>query len=961
LFGAFSASQIEKAKQMVAKNPSLLNTPQAKKMMQQHQKDLVAKGSYSDTKQKVEPVENDIEFKQKQENRYSEDKLKFQQQDIQLDKNTKPVEKNTLIRLSPQNYKSNDEELYRIKSAHNTREHKELERFSKEFFRNKNKILQKNINAPKDYIINRGDTITFWIYGATNQEHELIVNSQGNINIPEIGPVRVAGERYSEVKELLTNYLSSSYKNSDVVVDLNSYSTAQVTLTGFVNTPGIFNTTSVSSVKDILIEAHGVSEVGSVRNIKVKRDGRTIATIDYYHLLSLGLDHGDIVLQPNDTIYVPRAYGLIRLEGAVNKEAIYEIERGESLSHILKIAGGIQSKADGMKIYIKRYDHNRQIKYHKISIKDAARFILRDGDEVYVGSMDRSNERYIEIIGNVLSEGKREINSDSIQLSQLLRKEIRNGKLNTLFLENTQLDYAIVKRVNENLQPVMYNINLENILNGSDDFTLYNRDQLYIFNKLDIAINPYVTIKQATTQTDALKNEKEEKALLEKQKREQEGDTSQLSKLNLPKEEKKEKRTILMNEGKYLFTEGMTLKDIINLAGVKSPFDKQKVKVISYDKDNKTTQVNIVDFSQNPEYPLKEFDTVYLFDVFETTPVPKAYISGEVVHPGSYEVSDNMMLSDFINSAGGLSDKAYPKECEIIRYYVENGERKKKILNIDMQNASVCEIYPYDEINIKKIPYWNDRRTVFISGEVKFPGSYTISSGEKLSSVIKRAGGYTDDAFLYGAHFTRVKIAKMQKESLRRELSKLKEQVILVGLQSAGSKSMNPISISEGIAAVESLIKEAELLEPKGRVTINLENDLDSFSNCSSDLTLQDGDKLHIPSINDTVVVNGEVMNPTAMAYSGDNIKDYISRSGGLTEIADTDHIYVIHANGEARKATLGSYLFSSNKVSVKKGDVIIVPKKLMFERGIDIMSNVADIFYKLSLTVAAMHTVGAL
>jgi len=943
LYGGFSAAQIQQAKEMVAKNPSLLNTPQAKKMIQQNQSTDVNDINI----QKNEPIKNNIEFVPDN----SSSNKGTMQKNIKTDN----------LRLIPQQYKSNNEELYRIKSSAEKRRHKKLQRFSKEFFRNKNKIAQKNINAPKDYIINRGDTISFWVYGATNQEHQLIVNNQGNINIPEIGPVKVAGEQYSEVKELLTNYLSSSYKNSDVVVDLNSYSTAQVTLTGFVNAPGIFNTTSVSSVKDILIEAHGVSDVGSVRKIQVKRNGRTIATIDYYHLLTLGLDHGDVVLQPNDTIYVPRAYGLIKLEGAVNKEAIYEIERSESLGHILKIAGGVESKADSLKVYIKRYDNNRAIKYLKISLREAKNFRLKDGDEVYVGEMDITNEQYVEIIGNVISEGRKEIHGDTIKLSTLLKSQMKNGKLKSFFLENTQLDYAVVKRVDENLQPIMYNINLSNILSGSDDFTLLNRDQLYIFNKLDTGINPYVTIKQVSTQKNILQKQEQEEALLKEQKREQEGDTSQLSKLNIAKDDKSVKHSILMNDGKYLFTEGMTLKDVINLAGVKSPFDKQKVKVVSFDQSSKTTEVKLIDYEQNPEYRLKAFDTIYLFDVFETTPVPKAFISGEVIHPGSYEVSNNMMLLDFINSAGGLSDKAYPKECEIIRYKIVNGERKKEILNIDMQNAAVCEIYPYDEINIKKIPFWNDRRTVFLSGEVKFPGSYTIGRGEKLSSVIQRAGGYTDEAFLYGAYFTRVKIAKMQKESLRRQLSKLKEQVILVGLQSAGSKSMNPISISEGITAVESLIKEAERLEPKGRITINLVDNLNSFTNCASDLTLQDGDKLHIPSINDTVVVNGEVMNPSAMAYYSDSIKDYISKSGGVTEIADTDHIYVIHANGEAQKATLGSYLFSSNKVTIKKGDVIIVPKKLMFERGIDIMSNVADIFYKLSLTVAAMHTVGAL
>ena len=236
-----------------------------------------------------------------------------------------------------------------------------------------------------------------------------------------------------------------------------------------------------------------------------------------------------------------------------------------------------------------------------------------------------------------------------------------------------------------------------------------------------------------------------------------------------------------------------------------------------------------------------------------------------------------------------------------------------------------------------------------------------IHSGEKLSSVIERAGGFTDEAFLYGAVFTRKEIAVLQKKSLARSLSKLKEQVILASLRASGSKTMGQISVKEGIQAVQSLIDEAEKLTPIGRISINLTCNLESFKGSPSDLTLKDGDTLIIPSHNDTVVVSGEVMNPMALTYMGENVRQYIRRTGGLTEIADSDHIYVLHANGEAQKASLGSYLFSSNNVDVKRGDVIIIPKKIMFERGIDIASDIADIVYKLTLTVAALNTVGVL
>jgi protein involved in polysaccharide export with SLBB domain len=917
---AFSAAQIQQAKAAVAANPSLLNTSQAKQLMQQQ--GISGKNSV-DMSRKELTVKNSVDLGDTSTTGSDDN-------DVLRKKLKNKNEVRTRLRLNPLEYKTNDQKLWEIKSAQSTIKRGNLKRFALTFFRNKNKINPNRIVAPADYIINKGDIITFWIYGATNKQEKLEVDARGNINIPQVGPVHVAGEKFQEVKELLTNYLASSYKNSQVVVDLNSFSTAQVTVTGFVKAPGIYNTTSVSSVKDVLIQAGGISDVGSVRKIEVRRNGRLIETIDYYHLLTLGRDHGDTVLQSGDVIHIPRAYGLIAIDGEVNTPAIYEIEPGETLAHILQFAGGLKAAASGKKIYVKRYNRHRNVEYQTLTLSQARRFVTHDGDEVYIGKLNKIDERYIDVQGNVVDAGKKHIGSHKIRLSTFLKQQLKGGKRNTFFLENTQFDYAVIKRVEDDLTPKIYHVNLENVLNGTEDFTLKNKDILYIFNKLDTAVNPYVEITQAMSA-----------------KEQREGKTE------APK--------LLMQEGKFQYTEGMTLRDLINMAGVQSAFDTTRVKVVSYDNTHKKARVKIVNYDKDPDFQLAPFDQVVLFDYFEVNPMKTATIAGEVVKPGTYPISEAMTLAEFIKSAGGLNEKAYPKTCEIIRYYVKNGERKKKIINLDLSKISTFIVQAHDEINIKRIPYWYDKKYITLKGEFRFPGTYVIHNGEKLSSVIERAGGFTDDAFLYGAVFSRKEIAKLQKKSLQRSLSKLKEQVILASLRASGSKTMGQISITEGIQAVQSLIEEAEKLTPIGRISINLTSDIDSLKYSRSDLTLKDGDVLYVPSCNDTVVVSGEVMNPMALTYLGSSVRDYIRKTGGLTEIADSDHIYVLHANGEAEKASIGSYLFSSNNVEVKAGDVIIVPKKIMFERGIDIASDIADIVYKLTLTVAAMHTVGAI
>ncbi len=910
---AYALSQ-EQMAAMVSKNPALLDSPQAKAYMAKHGS-VAPKAKPKNT---VVGVTNDIIITDTPMPA-SVPVETIKTDDTLMTKKTKVESElhDGSLRLSPLRYKNSNQEIKRIKSVQTPRaQHKNLERFSKEFFRNKNKIAQKNITVPADYTLSRGDVLTFWIYGQTEKNFELTINNEGNIEIPEVGPVRVAGERFGEVKELLTNYLASSYKNSKVVVSMNAFSNAQVTVTGFINAPGIYNTTAVSSVKDILIEANGVGPVGSVRNIQVQRDGQTISTIDYYHLLSSGISNGDIVLKPNDTIYVPRAYGLVSIEGAVYKEAIYEIEPNESLAHILKFAGGLKAEADGYSIHVKRYARNAQIQNLTLSMREAQSFRLRDGDEISVDGLNTTNDAYIMITGNIVREGKREMGRRGMRLSKLLKDEMRGGKLNTFFLENTRFDYAMVKRVGADLQAKVFNINLQAILDGQADFRLQNRDELYIFNELDSGTAPFVTVTGEP----------------------------------------------LIKPGKYIYREGMTITDLINQAGISAPYDKTKIKIVSTQDANGKSTVTMIDADANAGHLLKERDTITLFKLNATHPLQTAMISGEVIAAGSYVVADGMTLLDFIQSAGGLNERAYPKECEIIRYHVQNGERVKKIFNIPLADASTFLIQQHDEIQIKRIPYWNDRKSITLTGQVKFPGTYVIHTGEKLDSVIARAGGYTPEAFLYGAIFTRESIRAIQKESLQKELARLKEQVILVNVRNSSDRRKQPADITGIVAAVDSLVTAAKKIEPKGRITINLEEDLYAFADSSSNLVLKDKDRLDIPSFNDTIVVNGEVMLPTALTYQGDSIKDYIDRSGGLTHLADDEHIYVVHANGEARKATLGSFLFSSNEVHIKKGDVIMVPKQFYIDsHGMDLTKDLAEIFYKLSLTVAAAHTVGAI
>jgi protein involved in polysaccharide export with SLBB domain len=315
-----------------------------------------------------------------------------------------------------------------------------------------------------------------------------------------------------------------------------------------------------------------------------------------------------------------------------------------------------------------------------------------------------------------------------------------------------------------------------------------------------------------------------------------------------------------------------------------------------------------------------------------------------------------MQLSKLIASAGGLNEKAYLSNVEILRYEVKDGARVKSIFQINLSKDSEFVLKNYDEVTIYRIPNWYDRKTVTLTGQVTFPGEYTFNDGDRLSDVLVRAGGFTKNAFLYGASFERESVKEIQQQALKDAMSRLKKKLAIM---SSKSRGVGENSSDSNLAETLSVLGEQSgALIPLGRVTINLPSNIDVLKNGVSDILLKNGDKLNIPTSNDTVMVIGEVMSPTAVIYDDDDVMSYIARVGGFTPIADDDHIYVVHANGEAQK--YGGDLFLSAQASVRPGDVIVVPQVLVTSTGMQVAKDISSILYQFAITAASLKTVGA-
>jgi len=884
---------------MIKSNPALLNTPQAKAEMAKRGIDksqvLQKVNSIpSEENNTLIEVENDIA------------------DNVQLLESKEDIveEEKYILYANPLAYKGNAEKLKDIKSKQNEISTKSLKRFSKTFFTNKNTLNSSSLPVPSYYIINKNDTISIWIYGGVNKNIEAIVDNNGNINIDTLGPIKVAGLEFKKVNEILKAQLSSAFAGAEVALNISSYSTIQITLTGDVNGAGVYNIASLSTIKDLLIISGGVKENGSVRDIIIKRDGKILKNIDFYELL-LGENEGvSTLLRSGDIVFVPKAQKIVAIDGGVVNPALYELRDNENLDSLIKYAGELKANASKSGIKVQGFNDNEKLVVDNINFNDAKNKKLQNSDKVYVYSIDAVHKESIYLYGNVVRPGNRNVEKS---LSALLKKEISTFGLKGVFLENTLFTYAMIKSKNEDLTTSVSRFNLSEVISGNSDVKLNIDDEIYIFNKLDSELNPYVTIKGS----------------------------------------------VVAQSGEFQYYTGLTVSDLIQIAGLKAPYDTSKIKVVTYNTKDLMPFTKIIDLKDASNYLLSAYDEVELYDYYDLNQISIATISGQVNLPKDYNINSNMTLNELIITAGGLTQKAYKSSCEIIRYHIVNDERVKEIINIPLSKANKFKIKNFDEITIKTIPNWSERKSVTLKGEVKFPGTYVIEYGDKLADVIKRAAGFTNEAFLYGAVFSRESVKELQKKRLRESLVKLKQKAAAMGSVPKAVGQSDGKTMSDTANTIDSLSKEAEALEPIGRVTIELKNDIELFSKSSSNLSLKDKDELIIPSFNDTVLVMGQVMNPTAIIYDDDDVATYLSKAGGLTQLADDDNIYVIHANGEAQKYSAG--IFLSDSVNVKTGDVIVVPQELVTTTGMQFAKDISGILYQFAVTAAALTTVGAL
>jgi protein involved in polysaccharide export with SLBB domain len=330
-----------------------------------------------------------------------------------------------------------------------------------------------------------------------------------------------------------------------------------------------------------------------------------------------------------------------------------------------------------------------------------------------------------------------------------------------------------------------------------------------------------------------------------------------------------------------------------------------------------------------------------------------------------------MRVADLIRVAGGPTRSAFLDTADLTRFAAttapgHSSERLEVKLAAVMSGDS-SEDVPLrngDVLTVRQIAQWNDLgSSVIVRGEVQHPASYGIEPGERLSSVLKRSGGFTQQAYPYGAVLIRREVRDLEMTAHLELVNRLKnEQGYLRTLPEADTDQKN--AKLTAVAQVETTLQQLEATPPIGRVVIHLPSDaksLDKLANTSADVPLRDGDELVIPKKANYVLVSGQVFNPTAVSYlPGRSAKWYLSQSGGLTQVADKSAVFVVRADGSVLSAKNNSGFWSGDPMSavLKPGDSIVVPERApkIGSRNWSAILQAAQVASSAALTVAYIH-----
>ena len=694
--------------------------------------------------------------------------------------------------------------------------------------------------APLDYVIGPGDELRIQLFGNQSINRLVPVNREGNLLIPEIGVVQVSGLTFEEAKKKINSIVNASLIGVFVEISLAKIRSIQVFILGNAFSPGAYTVSSLSNISNVLFFSGGPTKNGSLRNIEVKRSGKSIAKFDFYDLLINGNINSDIRLLSNDVLVINPTGKTVSISGAVKKEAIFELKEGETFSDLLNFSSGFLNLANREKITISSIANNGERVFKNYSFQEIKSANLNDGDEIFVHQLSNTPRNKIKIMGEIASPGSIAF-EEGLSLGDLIGPES--------FLESTYTPFAIIERENIFGSKRLLRANL--LSNNGSSVNLNPNDIIYILSKKDVNFLNSILV------ADAL---------------------SLLSEKN-----------------------STSLSDYFRKSGL-DRYQCRSLQILA--KQSSSSSIRFVKSKYLPNPNLNPVDQLEFVEscpsIFENKPYliiftleNSSVISGEVRNPGIYPAFNISSPNDLLSFAGGATEKS----SGMLDVYTDEGISLK--VDIDEENLSSLGINSSFYANMSS-NILNEVFSVSLEGAFNSPGIYGAKQGERLSDLISRAGGYKLNAYPYGGILARKSVAEKEKLAFMRSADQL-EQSIATAISSGRISSVGG-DPTLALSSISRLISNLQNIEPIGRVVT--EFDLDQLiSSPEQDLLLEPGDRIFVPERSSTITVSGQVLSPTSFNFNpAYKVKNYIDLAGGYSEEADRNRTLVIYPNGMASR-----------------------------------------------------------
>jgi polysaccharide export outer membrane protein len=699
--------------------------------------------------------------------------------------------------------------------------------------------------VPESYRLGVGDQLVVQLFGKENEQLNLQIGRSGDVTFPKLGSITLSGLTFEDARDLIKTRVEQQLIGVDAVVSMGRLRAINVFMAGEVSVPGAYSVSALTTVTQALFQAGGVTDIGSLRNIQVRRAGSVVATFDTYDLLMKGDVSDDIRLQSGDVVFVPPYTGVIDVEGELKRPMVYELAGGETIGDVLAMAGSFTRDAyPALSILTRQSDSLGLPQATTIDLSDTSQLSLaaQDGDTLKVPKVGNLVANSVFLKGAVTRPGSYGWVS-GMRVSDLIGNARRD------LSRDADLGLGmIVRQKNALLDIEVIAFDLASVIaspNSESDPVLKEFDEVLVFS----------LVTSDLTDADASRQ-----ALL-----------------------------------------GPVIEKLSSQAR-------------------------------------------------QGEPVQTVSVSGAVPAPGTYPLIAGATVATLINAAGGLTDSAFLEAAELRRLTeASDGQVIADYRDISLasgRSGAQVTLASRDHLTVRDIPDWSPTDSITVAGEVKFPGEYRIRKGETLSDVIDRAGGFTDNASPESAVFTREAVAALEAERAAQFARDIQTTF--------ATRLLTEETTTQGMAEISQIVSSLQAVEGAGRLLIDLPAAMSGDLN--ADLEVEDGDRLVIPVLSNTVSVVGEVKRQGTHSFQGElALDDYIDLSAGFTRRADDGGIYIVKANGSVVTLERNLWRFTGNNSSLDPGDTIVVPINTQYKESLASWREITQIVYQSMVSIAAV------